>query len=102
MRSALRASVEYLVGETANLSRSEINSLLHAIHMSVTGLQTLIDNLLESISIEAGHFAIRPEPTELNDVIDDAVSIMQPLLDRRQQKIIVNYPCLWFRAIRRA
>ncbi|MCB9419542.1 MAG: hypothetical protein H6667_07050 [Ardenticatenaceae bacterium] len=90
--SALRASVEYLVTEAAHLSRDEINSLLHAIHMSVTGLQTLIDNLLESISIEAGHFAIRPEPTELNDVIDDAIRIMQPLLDRRQQKLIVNYP----------
>ncbi|MEZ4644920.1 MAG: ATP-binding protein [Chloroflexota bacterium] len=90
--SALRASVEYLDTEAANLSRAEINSLLHAIHMSVIGLQTLIDNLLESISIEAGHFVIHPEPTELNDVIDDAIRIMQPLLDRRQQKLVVSYP----------
>ena len=89
--SALRASVEFLVDEMANLSQEEINELLHAIHMSVTGLQTLVDNLLESVSIEAGHFTIRPEPIELDDVVYEAGRIMQPLLNRRQQQLNVFY-----------
>jgi len=90
--SALRASVEFLVDEMAALSREEIDELLHAIHLSVTGLQTLVDNLLESISIEAGHFAIRPESIELDDVVYEAGRIMQPLLKRRQQQLTVIYP----------
>lgn len=90
--SALRASVEFLVDEMASLSREEIDGLLHAVHLSVTGLQTLVDNLLESIRIEAGHFTIRPEPTELEEVVAEAEHIMQPLLNRRQQKLALSYP----------
>ncbi|MCA9973185.1 MAG: hypothetical protein KC425_23360 [Anaerolineales bacterium] len=90
--SALRASVEFLVDEMADLSRAEIDDLLRAIHMSVTGLQTLVDNLLESIRIEAGHFAIRPKSIELDDVVYEAARIMQPLLNRREQQLTVAYP----------
>ena len=50
--SALNASVELMLYELADLSKSEINELLNAIHRSVTGLQTLIDNLLESSRIQ--------------------------------------------------
>jgi signal transduction histidine kinase len=90
--SALRASVEFLVDEMEHLSRSEIVRLLHAIHMSVTGLQTLIDNLLESINIEAGHFSIRPRPIDCKEVVAEATRIMQPLFNRRQQQLTVSYP----------
>ena len=89
--AALRASVEFLVDEMAHLSRPEIDELLRAIHMSVTGLQTLIDNLLESISIEAGNFVIRPEAMELESVVSEAARIMHPLLNRRQQQLNVAY-----------
>ncbi|MBE2201787.1 MAG: hypothetical protein IAE79_24465 [Anaerolinea sp.] len=90
--SALHASVEFLVDEMAHLSRAEINELLHSIRMSVTGLQTLIDNLLESVRIEAGQFAIHPGPMELDEVVHDAVRMMQPLLSRRQQELVVTIP----------
>jgi PAS domain S-box-containing protein len=83
--SALNASVELLLEELHSLSRAEIGELLNSIHLSVTGLQTLIDNLLESLSIEAGRFAVRRRPTDLRTVVDDAVRMMRPLLDRREQ-----------------
>jgi signal transduction histidine kinase len=88
--AALRASVEFLVDEMTHLSRTEINELLRSIHMSVTGLQTLIDNLLESVSIEAGQFAIHPGPLEMDEVVQDAGRIMQPLLTRRNQELVVE------------
>jgi signal transduction histidine kinase len=90
--AALRASVEFLVDEMTHLSRAEINELLRSIHMSVTGLQTLIDNLLEGVSIEAGQFAIHPGPMELDEVVQDAQRIMQPLLTRRNQRLIIETP----------
>lgn len=88
--AALRASVEFLVDEMTHLSRAEINELLRSIHMSVTGLQTLIDNLLESVSIEAGQFSIHPGPMELDDVVQDAQRIMEPLLSRRNQRLVID------------
>jgi PAS domain S-box-containing protein len=85
--SALNASVELLLEELDDLSKEDISNLLNSIHMSVTGLQALIDNLLESMNIEAGRFKIRRRRTDFNDIIIDAVQMMQPLLDRRDQKL---------------
>ncbi len=85
--AALSASVELLLEDFDDLSSAEIDELLSSIHLSVTGLQTLIDNLLESISIEAGRFRIRRRMTNIDDVIAEAVRVMQPLLDRRHQQL---------------
>lgn len=90
--SALNASVELLLEEIEDLSLAEIAELLDSVHLSVTSLQTLIDNLLESTSIEAGHFRIHRRPTEINDVISEAVRLMKPLLDRRQQSLALYEP----------
>lgn len=90
--SALNASVELLLVEIEDLSRAEIVELLNSIHFSVSGLQTLIDNLLESSSIEAGHFRINRRPTEVNAVIAKAIRVMTPLLDRRQQSLSLREP----------
>jgi two-component system phosphate regulon sensor histidine kinase PhoR len=90
--SAINASVELLLEELEDLSTAEIGELLNSIHMSVAGLQTLIDNLLESLSIEAGRFQIRRRPTDLNVVFHEAIHMMKPLLDRRQQKLSIRNP----------
>lgn len=90
--SALNASVELLLDEISDMSKAEIVELLNSIHYSVAGLQTLIDNLLESTSIEAGHFRIRPRNADLNNVIAEAIRVMEPLLKRRHQKLVVSEP----------
>lgn len=88
--SAINASVELLLEELEGLSKAEIQELLNSTHMSVSGLQTLIDNLLESISIEAGRFQIRRRLVDLNGVIESAIRMMKPLLNRRQQNLRVE------------
>jgi len=88
--SALNASVELLLDELEHYSLAEIRELLNSIHMSVSGLQTLIDNLLESMSIEAGYFKIRRKPTDLNTIVLDAVRLMEPLLNRRRQELLLK------------
>jgi two-component system phosphate regulon sensor histidine kinase PhoR len=87
--SALNASVELLLEELGLLSHAEISELLNSIYMSVSGLQTLIDNLLESMSIEAGHFKIRKRSMNVREVINDAVHTVQPILNRREQELFV-------------
>lgn len=90
--SAINASVELLLHELDDLSTAEISELLNSIHMSVSGLQTLIDNLLESISIEAGRFHIQRRPSNLDKILVDAVRMIKPLLDRRHQHLSLDKP----------
>jgi PAS domain S-box-containing protein len=90
--SALKASVELLLEEIEDLSKAETVELVKSLHFSVTGLQTLIDNLLESVSIEAGRFHIRRRPTDLASLAEDAHTLMQPLLERRNQQLVTDIP----------
>jgi PAS domain S-box-containing protein len=88
--SALNASVELMLDEIELLNKSEINELLNSIHRSVTGLQTLIDNLLESTRIQAGRYHILRQLIEFGDVVKEATRIMKPLLERRRQELIIK------------
>lgn len=90
--SAVAASVELLIDQAAELSPDELQSLLTSLHLGVLNLQTLVDNLLESASIEAGRFRVYPRPTPLHEIIAEAVATMQPLLDRHGQRLVVELP----------
>jgi len=88
--SAIKASVELMMESLGDASQSELEQLLRSIHYSVAGLQTLIDNLLESASMESGHFRIYRQEVRLNEVIGEAVRVMAPLLQRRDQGLQIE------------
>ena len=90
--SAVAAAVELLMDQAPELDPGEIQELLTSLHLGVLNLQTLVDNLLESASIEAGRFQVHARPCNLNDSIAEAVRIMQPLLDKHRQRLIVELP----------
>ncbi len=90
--AAVAASVELLLDQAPDLSLAELSELLVSLHLGVLGLQTLVDNLLESASIETGHFRVSPRPSDLGQVIAEAIRIIQPLLDKRGQRLTVALP----------
>jgi len=90
--SALAASIELLMDQAPDLTQAEMDELLKSLHLGVLGLQTLVDNLLESASIEAGHFRVSPRPYDLEAIVIDAVGTMQPLLDKYEQQLYVDLP----------
>jgi len=90
--SALAASTELLLDGASELSPAELEQLLTSLHLGVVNLQTLVDNLLESASIEAGRFHVYPRRTDLGEIIADAMRTMQPLLDKRGQRLAVQLP----------
>ena len=92
--SALAASVELLLDQAPELSPAELEELLTSLHLGVLGLQTLIDNLLESASIESGHFRVSPRLCDPSEVIADAIGMLQPLLDKHNQSLIVELPAV--------
>ncbi|MEA3440038.1 MAG: ATP-binding protein [Chloroflexota bacterium] len=90
--SALEASIELLIDQASDLSESELQELLSSIHLGALGLQTLVDNLLEGASIEAGRFHVSPRHADLGKIIAEAAQTMQPLLDKYDQHLVVEIP----------
>jgi PAS domain S-box-containing protein len=90
--SALKASVELLLEGVDSFTLNETLELARSIHFSVTSLQTLVDNLLESVSIEAGRFRIRRRSTDIGLLVAEVAALMKPLLERRGQKLITSLP----------
>jgi PAS domain S-box-containing protein len=90
--STLNASMELLLDERENFTLAEVRQLLRPTYVSLLSLQTLIDNLLESSSIEAGQFSLRYRTFHIHEAIENAVNIAQPLLERRNQTLSLAEP----------
>lgn len=92
--SALAASIELLMDQAPDLSPAELTELLKSLHLGILGLQTLVDNLLESASIEAGHFQVSARTCNLGTIISEASNTMGPLIEKYDQRLVVELPAL--------
>ncbi len=90
--AAQLASIELLHDRLETMSRGEREQLIHNIQRGWLRLMQLIDNLLESVRIDAGQLAIRHQSVSLADVITEATSLMKPLLDQRRQRVVLELP----------
>jgi PAS domain S-box-containing protein len=90
--SGIAATTEILVEDGSDLTPDELNELVETIRLSTLHLQTLVENLLESTTIEAGCFQVHRRPINLQNVVQDAANLMSPLLKRRNQDLVVNMP----------
>lgn len=90
--SALAASTELLMDQAADLTPVELQELINSLHLGILGLQTLIDNLLESASLEAGRFRVYPRQTDPTTIIQEAVNTMKPLQEKYGQKLSLEIP----------
>lgn len=90
--AALAASIELLIDQAPDLSPEEFEELLTSLHLGIISLQTLVDNLLETASIEAGHFRVSPHEYDLGKIIHEAIDMMHPLLDKYGQQVTLHLP----------
>lgn len=90
--TALAASVELMLDQRETLSEDELAQMLTWLHLGILGLQTLVDNLLETASLEAGRFKISPHPTDLGEIIEEAARLVGPLLQKYQQRLVIQPP----------
>lgn len=89
--SALAASIELLLDQ-AHERKTDMQELLTSLHLGILGLRTLVDNLLESASIETGRFRVSPRRSDLGKIISEAAQTMQPLLEKYGQHLTVELP----------
>ena len=80
--SALGASAELLLDNLPSLTRAEIKELLLSLNLGITNLQTLIDNLIEAASIEAGRFKVSIQTIRFETVLEDVKAMTAPLAEK--------------------
>ena len=86
--AALEASSELLLDNLDSLSHAELEELLVSLHLGIINLQTLIDNLIEAASIEAGRFKVSLQPVHFDAILREAIGIMQPLAEKYSLTLI--------------
>jgi PAS domain S-box-containing protein len=80
--AALEASSELLLDNLHSLSHAEIEELLTSLNLGIINLQTLIDNLIEAASIEAGRFKVNIQNVPFESILNDAHEVIHPLAQK--------------------
>jgi signal transduction histidine kinase len=88
--AAQLASIELLRDGLGELRPEAQRELIANVERGVLRLMRLIDNLLESVRIEAGQLSIRQQSVELTEVIEDAKDLIAPLLLQRGLKLQID------------
>ena len=89
--AAQLASIELLHDGLGHMTPERQRLLVESLERGARRLARLIDNLLESVRIEAGQLAIRRQDVVLADVVQDARDLVEPLVLQRGQRL---EPCL--------
>ncbi len=88
--AAQLASIELLREGIGAMRPEGQRELLANVERGVLRLMRLIDNLLESVRIEAGQLSIRQQPIELMGVILEVQDLIAPLLGQRDLKVEID------------
>jgi signal transduction histidine kinase len=90
--AAQLASIELLRDRLPDLNAPEAQQLVLSLERGTLRLTHLIDNLLESVRIEAGGDSPRRRRVALDEVVEEAVEMMAPLIAQKQQALSVDLP----------
>ncbi len=90
--AAQLASIELLREGLNTMTPPEREELVLSLERGTLRLTRLIDNLLESVRIEAGQLTIRHQSVVLSEVVEDAQVLIGSLLVQRHQKLQVELP----------
>jgi len=86
--SAQIASIEMLRDHLHGSADQVAITLADAQYRGTMRLSQLVDNLLESVRIESGEMRLRKQPVDMAQVVVDALELIQPLIDQRDQRIV--------------
>ena len=92
--AAQLASIELLRDGLDSLRPEAQQELLANVERGVLRLMRLIDNLLESVRIEAGQLSVRQQPVQLAEVVTEAHELLAPLLTQRALTLQIDTAAL--------
>jgi signal transduction histidine kinase len=88
--SAQMASIEMLRDHLRGSKDAVASQLADAQYRGSMRLSQLVDNLLDSVRIESGEMRLRRQPVDLAAVVNEAVELVLPLTDQREQRVIAD------------
>jgi two-component system, OmpR family, sensor histidine kinase ResE len=88
--ASLEASSELLLDNLDHLSQAESKELLISLHLGIIDLQTLIDNLIQAASIEAGRFKVVRQAVVFDSIFRDSIKVIQPLADKYRLRLVCS------------
>ncbi len=91
--ASLRASIELLIEDYATMGKQDLGVMLRTMQRAVVKFQALVENLIDMGNIQAGRFRVRPIPTQLHSLVEDALAQVNPLLRGRSQSVEVKVDC---------
>jgi signal transduction histidine kinase len=86
--SAQIASIELLRDHLRTSLDTVAVQLADAQYRGSMRLSQLVDNLLDSVRIESGEMRLRRQPVDLATVVAEAIELMKPLTDQRDQQVV--------------
>jgi signal transduction histidine kinase len=88
--SAQMASIELLRDHLRGSEDAVAAQLADAQYRGSMRLSQLVDNLLDSVRIESGEMRLRRQPVDLAAVVSEAVELILPLTDQREQRVVAD------------
>ncbi|MSQ37443.1 MAG: HAMP domain-containing histidine kinase [Chloroflexi bacterium] len=88
--AALSASLDLVLQDALTMPRDQLAVMVRTLSRSAMRLETLVENLLDAGSIEAGTFQVRPLPTFLGRATQAALALVQTVIDLKQQTVNVT------------
>ncbi|MET0290042.1 MAG: ATP-binding protein [Pseudoxanthomonas sp.] len=86
------ASVEMLREHVHASGDATSIKLVDSQYRGALRLSQLVDNLLDSVRLESGEMRLRREVVDLPALVRDAVDLMRPLTDQRDQHVMASLP----------
>jgi len=90
--AAQLASLEMLRERVRELGSEDLDELVRSVERAAQRLTRLIDNMLESLRIEAGRDTIRRQRVDLDQVVEEAVELTASLILQKKQHLDVELP----------
>jgi signal transduction histidine kinase len=85
-------ALEILDSDYDRLTAQEFNQVLGSARRTARRMRTLMEDLLSAGSIQSGHFVVAPRPTQLQSIVDEAIEIVRPWTDLREQSLELDLP----------
>jgi signal transduction histidine kinase len=85
-------ALEILDTEYPHLTAAEFSHVLGTARRTSRRMRTLMEDMLSAGAIQSGHFVVAPRKTELLAIVNDALEIVNPSIDGREQRVEIDVP----------
>jgi PAS domain S-box-containing protein len=75
-----------------NAGTERLDWARQVLHRQVAHISRLLDDLLDITRITRGRMIVKMQPVSLNEVVKAAIDIVQPVIDKKAHRLVVDLP----------